>query len=200
MGKYKCFFITPIGDTGSETRRNADDLMDLILRSAIEPLGFVIDRGDHHSEPGKIDAAVIRSVQDADLCIADISAPNPNVYYEVGRRDETGKPLILMKAKGSGELPVDVATRRYIEYDLDDRRALVESREQLSAFVKTMVDQGIGNTRTATSLSELAEVLNRVERKIDRLERGNVSSTTASVSTESIGKEDPIDLLKYAMQ
>ena len=200
MGKYKCFFITPIGDTGSETRRTADDLMDLILRSAVEPLGFDVDRGDHHSEPGKIDTAVIRAVQDADLCIADISMPNPNVYYEVGRRDEAGKPLILLKAKGSGELPVDVATRRYIEYDLDDRRALVETREQLISFVKPMVEQGFGNGRTATTLSELAEVLNRVERKIDRLEKGTTATSAVPVPAQSTGNENPVDLLKFALQ
>ena len=72
-----CFIISPIGESGSETRRNADDLRDLLIKPVLEPLGFEVVRGDHRSDAGQIDIDVIRAVQEADLCIADISLPNP---------------------------------------------------------------------------------------------------------------------------
>ena len=94
-----CFIISPIGESGSETRQNADDLRDLIIKPVLESFGFTVIRGDHRSEAGQIDIDVIRAVQESDLCIVDLSLPNTNVFYEFGRRDETGKPLILLKQK-----------------------------------------------------------------------------------------------------
>lgn len=195
-----CFIISPIGESGSEIRRNADDLRDLIIRPVLEPFGFTVVRGDHRSEAGQIDIDVIRAVQESDLCVIDISLPNPNVYYEFGRRDETGKPLILLKAKGSGELPVDIATRRYIEYDLDDRRGLIDSMEQLRNFVKPVVENGFESSGTGASLSELAEVLKRIERKIDRM--GTPSSAgTVTPNVEAMDDDvNPTDMFKLAMR
>ena len=196
-----CFIITPIGESGSEIRQNADDLRDLIIKPVMESFGFTVVRGDHRSEAGQIDIDVIRAVQESDLCVVDVSLPNPNVYYEFGRRDETGKPLILLKAKGSDDLPVDVATRRYIEYDLDSRRGLIDAREQLKNFVQPIVDNGFESSGNGTSLSELAEILKRVERKLDRM-----SSVTESRAPQPIpagdGDEEanPVDLFKLAVR
>ena len=195
-----CFIISPIGESGSETRQNADDLRDLLIKPVLEPMGFDVVRGDHRSEVGQIDIDVIRAVQEADLCIADISLPNANVFYEFGRRDETGKPLILLKAKGSMELPVDVATRRYIEYDLDSRRGIIGAMEQLRAFVTPMMEKGFESSGTGASLSELAEILKRIERKLDRVgiqSRPHMEAPTGAISDNNT---DPIDLFKLAMQ
>ena len=161
-----CFLITPIGESGSEIRQNADDLRDLIIKPVLEAFGFTVLRGDHRSETGQIDIDVIQAVQESELCIADLSMPNPNVFYEFGRRDETGKALILIKSKGSEDLPVDVATRRYIEYDLDSRRGLIDSREQLKNSVETIVKKGFEPSGTDTSVIELAEIFRKVECKI----------------------------------
>lgn len=195
-----CFIICPIGETGSEIRRNADDLRDLIIQPTLEPLGFNVLRGDHHSEAGQIDIDVIRAVQESDLCIIDISLPNPNVYYEFGRRDETGKPLILLKAKDSGEMPVDIATRRYIEYDLDSRSGLKDARTQLKAFVDPLVKKGFESSGTGTSLSDLAEIMRRVERKVDRIEKKSTRANIGTaIDTEDI-QGDPNDVFKLAMR
>ena len=196
-----CFIISPIGETGSDIRMNADDLRDMIIKPVLQPMGFEVIRGDHRSEGGQIDLEVIRSVQEADLCIVDLSLPNPNVYYEFGRRDETGKPMILLKSKGSPELPVDVATRKYIEYDLDNRRSIVNTMENLRTAVAAIADKGFESSGSGSSLSELAEILKRVERKIDRLE-SNGSNGGGTVVTPPDGGEDgnPIDLFMLALQ
>lgn len=203
-----CFLITPIGESGSETRRNADDLRDLLIKPVLESFGFTVLRGDHRSDAGQIDIDVIRAVQESDLCIADVSIHNANVFYELGRRDETGKPLILIKSKGSDELPVDVATRRYIEYDLDSRhglrRGLIEAREQLINFVEPIVKNGFESSGTGASLAELAEILRRVERKIDSIEKKGVSKGDYPIMGSISGKVnpdkvDPVDLLNYSM-
>ena len=194
-----CFLITPIGESGSDIRQNADDLRDLIIKPVLESFGFTVLRGDHRSEAGQIDIDVIRAVQESDLCIADLSLLNANVFYEFGRRDETGKPLILLKAKGSEDLPVDVATRRYIEYDLDSRRGLIDAREQLKNFVEPIVQKGFESSGTGASLSELAEILRRVERKIDRLSQSE--SKKADFSPDDVDDDtNPVDLLNYSLR
>lgn len=201
-----CFLITPIGESGSEIRRNADDLRDLLIKPVLENFGFTVLRGDHRSEAGQIDIDVIRAVQESELCIADISMPNPNVFYEFGRRDETGKPLILLKAKGSEDLPVDVATRRYIEYDLDSRRGLIDAREQLINFIEPLVEKGFESNGTGASLVELAEILRRVERKLDRLEKSGRSTGGGGIGPgpgpdpDPDPNVDPVDLFKYALR
>ena len=193
-----CFLITPIGESGSDIRQNADDLRDLLIKPVLESFGFTVLRGDHRSEAGQIDIDVIKAVQESDLCIADLSMLNANVFYEFGRRDETGKPLILLKAKGSEDLPVDVATRRYIEYDLDSRRGLIDAREQLKNFVEPIVQKGFEAGGTGASLSELAEILRRVERKIERLSQYESKKTDLSI--EDVADDtDPLDLLRYSL-
>lgn len=196
-----CFIITPIGESGSEIRQNADDLRDLIIKPVLESFGFTVLRGDHRSEAGQIDIDVIRAVQESDLCIVDLSMPNPNVYYEFGRRDETGKPLILLKSKGSDDLPVDVATRRYIEYDLDSRRGLIDAREQLKNFVEPIVKKGFESNGTGASLAELAEILRRMERKLDRLgQSGPLTPPQPPIDDGIIDDTDPVDLLSLSLR
>ena len=59
MSKPVCFIISPIGESGSEIRRNADDLRDLIIKPVMELYGFDVVRGDHRSEAGQIDIDLI---------------------------------------------------------------------------------------------------------------------------------------------
>lgn len=187
--KYSCFLISPIGDSGTDTRINADIVRDLIVKPTLERYGFEVIRGDHNSEAGQIDVDVVRAVQESDLCIADVSEPNINVFYELGRRDETGKPVILIKSRDSEKLPVDIATRRYIEYDLKDlAHGVIDAMTQLRNFVEPIVNNGFESSGSGTSLSELGEIMKRIERKIDRISTssskiGGTTSTLTSTHT-----------------
>ena len=186
---HSCFVISPIGATGTPIRQDMDDLLDLIIRPALELYDFDVKRGDHRSEANQIDIDVIESVQNADLCIVEISYQNPNVFYEMGRRDETGKPLILLKSKNSGDLPIDIATRRYIEYDLDDRHGIRDAVTQLKNFVAPLVEGGFASSSSGASLSDLASILARIERKVDRLNKsGGAVMPAAAVPEVAAGQ------------
>jgi len=202
--KNSCFIISPIGETGTQTREDADDLRDVIIKPALDIFDFDVKRGDHRSEAGQIDVDVIKAVQESDLCIVDLSQPNPNVYYELGRRDETGKPVILLKSKNSPDLPVDIATRRYIEYDLDSRHGIRDAIQQIRNFVEPIVEKGFEHSGSSTTLSDLGDVMRRLERKIDRLS-DKLGSAPASVSLGAApvgdGEDDltPSEMLKLAL-
>lgn len=199
--KLKCFVVAPIGETGSQIRRDSDDLLDLIIKPSVEMFNIEVIRGDHRNESGQIDVDVIKLVQESELCIVDLSYENVNVYYELGRRDECGKPVILLKSSASGSLPVDIATRRYIEFNLDDRRALVATRDKIKEAVQGFIDEGMEATK-GTSLYAISETIERIDRNLARLlekEQSRKHDTFAVEDNEEWENEDPHTLFKVAL-
>ena len=183
---FNCFIIGPIGEAGTKTRTDADDLLSLIIKPALEVYGFSIQRGDHRSEPNQIDIDVIQSVQEADLCVVDISQNNPNVYYELGRRDETGKPRILLRSREAENIPVDIATQRYIEFDLDSRHGIRDAIQQIRNFVDPMIVSGFDSRTSGASLADLATILGRIERKLDNVSKHASTNSSALPSWSQV--------------
>ena len=194
---FTCFIISPIGESGSEIRKKADWLKNLIITPALKEFKFNVIRGDDISDTEKIDNQVLRQVQEADLCIIDLSQDNPNVYYEFGHREEAGKPFILLKAKGSDPLPVDVATQRYIEYAFDPD-SIVEAVEKVQDAVKPFVEKGFESSGNGATIQGLAEILRRVERKIDRINKSS-ENTQIKHSVDINDNTNPYDLFKLAV-
>lgn len=116
--KY-CFVISPIGDEGSDIRANADKLLKYIINPVCQSCNFNVERVDQINDSDSITQTIIDKLLSADLVIADITGHNPNVFYEMGYRKCTGKPIIHLKCKGE-KLPFDVTTIRTFEYDLKD--------------------------------------------------------------------------------
>lgn len=207
MNEYTCFVISPIGKEGTDIYQDYKDLLDLIIIPALEVYDMNVMRGDHAITEDKIDTSVIKNIQDADICICDITEPNPNVYYELGRRDETGKPVMLLKRKGSPSSPVDIANRRYFEYDWDSRYGVREAQRSIREFVESLVEQGFEARGKSATLGDIAETLGRLERKLDRLSGGTGStpSVVPPVIDRNKGGEggaddtDPPTLFRYAL-
>ena len=162
-----CFVIAPIGSEGSETRKNSDDLYELIIEPALDKLGFKdVIRGDMESSSGSITDDIIKRIQNSELCIIDITGHNPNVFYECGRRHETAKPFILMKRKGE-VIPFDLFDIRAVDYDLSDPRKTKNSIDNLRKFVSEFEENGYGSESPTASLTSIANALLRIERKLD---------------------------------
>lgn len=186
-----CFVICAIGTKDTETRQYADDLLEEIT-TALEPFGMEAMRGDHNIDTREIDDDVIERVQNSELCIADLSEPNVNVYYELGRRDETGKPIILVKRRGTPALPADISSRRYIEYELETRRGAKEFRDLLREAVKAESRGGFEGSKGDATLAGVLQVIQRVERKIDRLAENG--TTTSGAGAPGVGAIQSGDL------
>lgn len=199
--KYTCFVISPIGEPGTQTRTDADDLLELVIEPAMKEFGFSVIRGDHSHEANRIDEEVIKWVQDADLCICNLSEMNVNVYYELGRRDETGKPVFLLKSVNTPKLPVDIGTRRCIEYDLDNRHGARDAINQLQSFVRPLLENAFSSSTKAASLSEIADGLQRLERKIDRA-ISSIRTSENIIAPVDIDEnsEDPVDTFQLALR
>ncbi|MBI1354426.1 MAG: hypothetical protein GC160_08770 [Acidobacteria bacterium] len=166
----KCFVISPIGPDGSETRKNADKLLELILKPALEKYEFEVVRVDHIAKSGSITADIIELVQTAELCVADVTGGNPNVFYELGRRNETGKPCLQLARKDEVSIPFDVSVIRTIPYDYSSAEAALDCVKSIRKFVDEFEKNGYGESGSGVSLATLSATVDRIERKLGALQ------------------------------
>ena len=132
----KCFVVSPIGAEGSEVRVNADKLFKYIIKPVCELCDFDPIRVDQLNDANSITQTIIEHLENADLVIADISGHNPNVFYEMGYRARTKKPMIHLKTKGEN-LPFDVNTIRTLDYDLTDLDSVDEVKGRLQKTIES---------------------------------------------------------------
>lgn len=130
-----CFIVSPIGDEGSETRINADKLFRYIIIPVCKSCGFEPVRVDQINDSNSITQTIIDKLVSAELVIADISGHNPNVFYEMGYRKCTDKPIIHLKKKGES-IPFDINTVRTFEYDLTDLDNVEEIKKRLQQTIE----------------------------------------------------------------
>jgi len=90
-----------------------------IFEPAIKDAGFSVLRGDSIVRIGDLTTNVWQYITQAGVVVAEVSAPNPNVYYEIGLATALGKPIFLFKQKDI-KLPADFGGAHYYEYDPND--------------------------------------------------------------------------------
>ncbi len=131
-----CFVVSPIGETVSEIMSNADKLFKYIISPVCESCGFEPVRVDQINDSDSITQTIIDKLLSSELVIADISGHNPNVFFEMGYRKCTDKPIIHLKKKGE-TIPFDVNTVRTFEYDLTDLDNVEETKKRLEQTIGT---------------------------------------------------------------
>jgi hypothetical protein len=93
-----------------------DTLYRTVIRPRGQRLGFDVVRIDEVNQPGIVFQDIQRKIEDAKVVIAEITAPNQNVFYEVGYAHALNKPTILLAQRGK-DLPFDIRSYRVIFYD-----------------------------------------------------------------------------------
>lgn len=113
---YYAYFIAPMGETGSQTRKNYLSVKD-VLRQTIGS-ACEIKGGDDVLEDGQVYKQVHDELKNAHFAVADISEQNVNVYYEIGFCKAIDKPMIFLKRQNSEKVPIDLGIPKWVEYDL----------------------------------------------------------------------------------
>ncbi|MFR7589812.1 MAG: hypothetical protein ACLUVC_00065 [Longibaculum sp.] len=130
--KKTCFIITPIGSEGSEIRREIEGIIDEVINPVLEEMGYETNNVAHRKDStSSIPSDVIKSVYEADLCIANLTGNNANVMYELALRHAAGKHVIIITDNISS-LPFDINVQRAIEYKNDMQGALELKKELIS--------------------------------------------------------------------
>ncbi|WP_148252867.1 hypothetical protein [Aidingimonas lacisalsi] len=138
-----CFYITPIGDEGSEIRKHSDMMLRHLIEPAFTEFGITVVRADKIGKSGLISQQVFENVVSSKFCVADMSFGNPNAFYELGVRHMTKLPTIQIIRKGD-KIPFDVAQGRTIIIDLSDIYTIMDkiasARNELIEHIRNYLD------------------------------------------------------------
>lgn len=93
-----------------------------MIRPAVEAAGLACVRGDDPVRVGDLMQTVWDAILVSGVMIAEVSALNANVFYELGLAHALGKDTFILKQKGS-TIPADFGGAHYYEYDLNDLAA-----------------------------------------------------------------------------
>ena len=129
----KAFIVRPFGTKGGI---NFDDVQKDLIAPALASLDIQGGTTEPFMQAGNIRADMFQQLLVADLVVADISIHNANVFYELGIRHALQpKRTFLLRAKSLKDLkdrgpeddvPFDLKTDRYLEYDSTKPAALLE--------------------------------------------------------------------------
>jgi hypothetical protein len=129
-----CFVIQPF-DGGAFDKRYDDILIPAIKAAGLTP--YRVDRDPAVSIPiDKIEDEIRRS----DICLADISANNPNVWFELGYAFAAGKEVVMVSEFGSQpKFPFDIQHRSVTQYKTDAPSDFEELKNTIIRRLKALL-------------------------------------------------------------
>jgi hypothetical protein len=129
----RCCVFQPFDEDGPFDKRY-DDVIDPAIRAAkLEP--YRVDRDSGAEIP--VDS-LHDEIQDCTACLADISADNPNVWYELGYALAAGKPVVMVCAKGR-KLPFDIHHRSIIFYTPESPRDFEKLKDEITERLQAQI-------------------------------------------------------------
>ena len=93
-----------------------DDIYKFGIKEPAAELGIIAERVDEQIYTEGILERIYRQIEVADIIIADMSAMNSNVFYEVGYAHGKEKLCILL-TKDAKDIPFDLKHKRHIVYN-----------------------------------------------------------------------------------
>ena len=114
------FVIMPFGKKkgGDGAVYDFNAIYSQLIKPALEMAGFEAFRADEEATSGDILTDMFQELLLADLCIADMSIDNANVFYEIGIRHAFRKRGIVHIQAGRAYMPFDVFNVRTIPYHI----------------------------------------------------------------------------------
>lgn len=117
-----CFVIMPIGTqkigditiAEEDLRKKYDYIIKNAILSANPDLEVI--RADEELNPSSISNDIFTKLMHSRFVIADITYPNPNVFYELGIRHAIKTGTILIRENVDFSIPFDISHLRHIEY------------------------------------------------------------------------------------
>ncbi len=180
-----CFVIQPF-DGGPFDKRYADVFVPAITAAGLEP--YRVDQDPAAAIP-------IEQIEDgirrADACLADISEPNPNVWFELGYAIAAGKPVVLVCSfKPDRRFPFDVQHRTVITYKTDSVSDFDDLKDKIAARLKAaLLKESKLEKLAESSVVANVEGLNPIEIVALATVAENVDDPEATVSTWSIRQD-----------
>jgi DNA-binding PadR family transcriptional regulator/nucleoside 2-deoxyribosyltransferase len=111
------------------------------IRPGITKGGAVPQRADQILGLQPIIQKIENAIQNADICIAEVSTDNPNVWLELGYALALDRPTIILCDKGMRDrLPFDVQHRPVIFYSTESKSGYDDLESRISTEVKHAIE------------------------------------------------------------
>ena len=156
--KYNCntsMIITPFFGSPNSRDQSPNDVSDIFVLMPLSPdlkpvyedhiekvaseLKLRIKRANDLFSKDSTMTDIWNTVNQANLCIADCTGRNPNVFYELGIAHTINKPVILI-TQNETDVPFDLRHFPYIKYDYTPR-GMIEFDNQLRNAISKVVGQ-----------------------------------------------------------
>jgi hypothetical protein len=137
------FAIMPFGTKDVEHRTiDFDEIYRKFIVPACSAIGWECRRIDEISFAGPISSQIVKFLASSDVVVADLTATNPNVYFELGiRQSLTERPTILIASVGT-MLPFDIHDQRVMFYDYPSASFTPDDIIKLSETIKNANVEG----------------------------------------------------------
>lgn len=148
-----CFVIQPF-DLGKFDKRFTD-----VYKPAIEAAGLEAYRVDRDPSVLVPIDAIEDGIRKASVCLADITADNPNVWYELGFAFASGRPVVMVCSdeRTGKKYPFDIQHRSIIPYLADSPSDFDKLKENLTIRIKALL-QKVRHWKNLLKLTQLPQL------------------------------------------
>lgn len=131
-----CFVIQPF-DGGKFDKRYGDVFSPAVRAAGLEP--YRVDRDPSVSIPIE---DIKSGIERSDICLADISTDNPNVWFELGYAIAVRREVILVCSdERTSKYPFDVQHQSIIEYSTESSSDFEELRTKIESRIKATLER-----------------------------------------------------------
>lgn len=200
----QCFVIMPISSQNGYEEGHFQLVYEDIIKPSIIAAGLKPFRADETKNTNLIQLDILRNVVESTIAICDMSAKNPNVFYELGMRQAFDLPTVLLRDEIT-EAPFDVNGLRYVTYKKDMKhRDVVKAVEELTEALQDTYNKRFDKSEinSLIRLMELASPakLNQVElsdeARYEKLNELHLKEILSSVESLSVSQSIMMDEMK----
>lgn len=192
--KKRCFMITPIGEAGSNVRQHADWVFNFVIAPVMQERGYDVARADKMHDPLMITDSIFEALTKSEICVADLTMLNANVFYELGIRHALELPVIHIAQNGTA-LPFDNAGYRTIMFDRQCYDSMMQLKADIGAQMDTIERPGFtlsnpltqfrGREKLAASSDSRDQVIVDMQKQLANMSRrlANAESTLSAADS-----------------
>jgi hypothetical protein len=143
-GMGRCFVIQPF-DGNVFDKRYQDVFEPAIIEAGLEP--YRVDKDPGVSVP--IDD-IEAGIRDSELCFAEITTDNPNVWFELGYAIGRSKDVVLIcSEERTSRFPFDVQHRSIIKYQTGAPQDFIALQNKITDRIRAIIKKQAGIERVS---------------------------------------------------
>jgi hypothetical protein len=135
--KPSCFVIQQFDEGGTYDKRYTETICPALVAAGVSP-----KRADQILGLQPIIEKIQQAIEDASICVAEVSTDNPNVWLELGYALSLNRPTVILCDKALRQkLPFDISHRPVIFYRTDSKSGYEELEEKIVINVKNELEK-----------------------------------------------------------